>query len=471
MALRVVKAEPTAERQTIVGMIMQKSILGPIAARWAPPGFFASAWLNLIGTWAVEHYRKYGAAPKGAIENYYRVWAEEHSGERDTIDMIGQLLVSLDDEWDRLRERMEPDHLMDVAEDLFNRVVLKRDLERATAYADTGQVDKAREVLDRSRKVEIGANAGLDVFTADAEFEHAIEHAKERLIEYEPGSALHGFFGDTFYRGGFVALWGKQKIGKSYLLQELVWTAVEQKRRVAYFECGDSTQQEVLERLAARIAGRPIEAERYRVPLTMQTYPETRKPADVTFDDRETFERMSPVEERRARRELGRRVGVDRFKLSCHSSLSLSVERAESILDVWQRDDWFPDVIVFDYADIMAPSESVRRMEKRDQVNDTWIRLRRLSQERHCLVLTLSQIKADEFKEWLLDRSAFGEDNRKLSHPTSVIGINQSPQEKENGCYRLNYIVGRTLKFFSEKKCLYTAGCLAIGRPFVLSSF
>ena len=45
-----------------------------------------------------------------------------------------------------------------------------------------------------------------------------------------------------------------------------------------------------------------------------------------------------------------------------------------------------PDVIIVDYADILAP-EDTRQSEKRHQVDETWKALRRLSQEWHALVI------------------------------------------------------------------------------------
>lgn len=464
MALNVVKRDSSAERQVLVGMLVSRVVLGPIAARWPEAGLFASKWANLVGSWAVSHYRRYdGKAPGQAIEHYYKTWAA--TGDTETADLVEGLLVGLSDEAERLKSRLSPDHLLDVANDLFERVHIKRLIEQADAYLETGQPAKARELLSRSRKVEIGLGAGINVLTDDAAFQSALEDLPESLISYP--DALGNFFGKSLYRGAFVAFMGKAKIGKSYLLQDLAWQAVEQGRNVAYFELGDSSQPDVLQRFAARMCGRPLDLQRYSVPTWMETSG-TREPPQLRCDRRETHHALTVVEERATRRRWAERVGADRFKLSCHPSGSVGVAGVETILEVWERDDWRPDIIICDYVDIMAATDA--KMEKRDQVNQTWIGLRSLSQKRRCLVVTATQIKAEGFDAWILDRSHFSEDNRKYNHVTGMVGINQTKQEKEAGVYRLNWLLGRQLTF-SENKCVWTAGCLAIGSPFCLSQF
>ncbi len=464
MALNVQKLDPSPERQVLLGMLTARVVLGPIAVRWTEEGLFASKWANLVGGWAVSHYRRYDQAPKSSIEHYYRTWAE--TGDRETAEMVESLLVNLSDEMARLKAKLSPEHLLDIAGTLFEKVHIKRMLAKAEAWLEQGNIEKARHVIERSRKVELGLGAGIDVLTDDEAFRSALEELPESLIKYP--DALGNFFADSLYRGAFVAFMGKAKIGKSYVLQDLAWQAVEQLNNVAYFELGDSCQPDVLQRFAARICQRPLKAgKRYQRPTWIETsgnrdLPQTR------VERHETQAPLTVEEEKEARRLMAERVGPRRFKLSSHPSGSLSAAGIEAILETWARDDWRPDVLVCDYVDIMAAADS--KMDKRDQVNQTWIGLRALSQKLRCLVLTATQIKAEGFDAWLLDRSHFAEDNRKYNHVTSMCGINQTDQEKEHGIYRLNWLLGRQLEF-SEKKYVTVAGCVATGEPFLVSSF
>ena len=95
----------------------------------------------------------------------------------------------------------------------------------------------------------------------------------------------------------------------------------------------------------------------------------------------------------------------------------------------WERDGWLPDVIVIDYADLLAAESS--RTEGRDTINGTWKALRALSQELHGLVVTATQSDANSATTGLLTRANFSEDKRKFAHITGMNGLNQNNEEKK----------------------------------------
>lgn len=119
-----------------------------------------------------------------------------------------------------------------------------------------------------------------------------------------------------------------------------------------------------------------------------------------------------------------------------------------------------------DYADILMPINGAA--ESRDQINATWKQMRRMSQERHCLVLTATQTDADSYDTNLIRRRNFSEDKRKFSHVTGMFAINQNEKEKKLGIQRLNWIVLREGEF-SEEKTINIAGSLAIANPMIKS--
>ena len=106
----------------------------------------------------------------------------------------------------------------------------------------------------------------------------------------------------------------------------------------------------------------------------------------------------------------------------------------------------------------------------RDAINNTWKAMRALSQRRHCCVVTATQADADSYDSWLLSMSNFSEDKRKYAHVTAMAGINQTQPEKERGIYRLNWLVGREFEF-TESQVVWTAACLTVGNPAILSVF
>ena len=128
---------------------------------------------------------------------------------------------------------------------------------------------------------------------------------------------------------------------------------------------------------------------------------------------------------------------------------------------------WLPDVVVIDYADILAPMDG--RQEKRYQVDETWKRMRGLSQKRRICVITATQADAASYRVKTLGKSNFSESKTKLAHANAFIGINALPDEVEKQIRRLNFIVRRE-EAYSELECLYVAGCLAIGNPMIIAT-
>ena len=145
-----------------------------------------------------------------------------------------------------------------------------------------------------------------------------------------------------------------------------------------------------------------------------------------------------------------------------------SAPSINAVLTGLDRKGWSPDVVVIDYADLLAAPTGYT--ESRDQINATWKTLRAISQRFHCLVVTATQAKASSYTKGTIDRSDYAEDKRKLAHATGIVGINQDSDEKVMQVMRLNWVVLREWEY-SESTCVHVAGCLGLAQPFMLSTF
>ena len=260
-------------------------------------------------------------------------------------------------------------------------------------------------------------------------------------------------------------------VHNSFFLLDMAIRAVQQGKRVAYFEVGDMSQTQVMMRLIQRLSARPKKQKVIKIPERIEF--DKKFNADVSFYCKDI---KTPLSADAAVKKLARfgkslddAFGSDvhgLLRLSCHPSGSMSVIGIESRLDAWERAGWLPDIVVIDYADILAPIDG--RQEKRYQVDETWKRLRGLSQKRHICVITASQADAASYRVKTLDKSNFSESKTKLAHVNAFIGINALADEKEKQLRRLNFIVRRE-EAYSEQECLYVAGCLAIGNPMMIS--
>jgi hypothetical protein len=140
----------------------------------------------------------------------------------------------------------------------------------------------------------------------------------------------------------------------------------------------------------------------------------------------------------------------------------------QDIINNWAMNDWIPDVIVIDYADILLMNTP--GLEGRDLIDSTWKQLRALSQKMHCLVVTATQGDAGAYDAKIITKKNFSGDKRKNAHVTGTIGLNQTTEEKDIGVTRLNWVILRDSPF-NETKCVHVAGCLAIANPAVKSIF
>jgi len=132
----------------------------------------------------------------------------------------------------------------------------------------------------------------------------------------------------------------------------------------------------------------------------------------------------------------------------------------------WEReDDWAPDVLIIDYADILDMSMPGVH-DQRDRINAVWKQLRRLSQEKHCLVVTATQSNRAGYSTYTIDMDKISEEKRKLSHVTGIVGLNQTEAEEKQGLMRLNWVIAREGRH-SSKACVACAMCLALANPAV----
>lgn len=469
--VRTRMSEGSDARRILIGMIVNDRVLSRLASQWnGSVGLFSSKYANLIANWSIEHYRRYNKAPGRLIQSIYQSWSEKQRelGNDSTVEMVERLLETMQREHKSLGE-VNVDYTIDLAGRHFNRVKLEQLVENVQGELGVGEVQKAEAVLTQHRRVELGVGAGIDPLRNMEAIQQAFAERRESLIQYDDD--LGRFFGDALERDGFVAFIGSAKRGKSFWLLDMAWRAMEQRRRVAFFEVGDMSQNQILRRFMCRAAARPLRAEVVKKPVELKR-PAKSEPRiryqSKSFDHGLRWREAWHACERVVRMTRSKRPLL---RLSCHPNLSISVSGIEGILAGWEQEDnrgWTPDIIVIDYADILAPDHASK--EVRDQINDTWRKLRALSQKLHCLVLTATQADAGSYKAHLLRRQNFSEDRRKHDHVTGMIGISVTDEEKGKGLCRLNWIDLREGDF-TESKVLYVAGCLQLANPAMLSCF
>ena len=464
--MKVDTRDAAEEKRILTAMIIDDNVLGRVSARWRTGGLFRVRWANTVGEWAVTHFRRYGKAPRKDVEALFEAWAST-TADSATVSLVDRFLASLSDDYEATAEDVNPDYIADMAGEHFNAVQLEQVAEVVKGHVEGGNVAKAMEAMARWNKVEMGVGAGIDVFQDKAAIERAFESHTEPLITY-PG-AIGEFFGDQFGRDEFVAITGATGRGKTWWLLDLAWMAVRQHRRVAFFEVGDMSQDQIMRRFMCRAAGHPL-----RPPLTFPVPVAIAREDDAVMAtvEMETKSFDAPLNWWRAWEAVqakARRHKTPLLKLSVHPNSSINVAGIVGILGVWERGGWTPDVVVIDYADILAIPEGYSPGD-RDAINETWKQLRNLSQVRHCLVVTATQGDAASYDAHTIRRGNFSDDRRKNDHVTGMLGINATEEEQAIGVFRLNWTKRRE-EAYTESRCVHVVGCLHLGRPHMRSTF
>lgn len=460
------KQDSSIEKQVLTAMVVDTNTLGHIVSKWRPGGLFRSKWANMIGGWCVRYYKKYAAAPGENIVGLFNQWAEKAVDE-DMIDLIDKFLSGLSDEYETGFEDINPEYLIDLAGQHFNAVLLENMAEAIKAHIDLGNVDKAEAVAVQWNRVEMGVGAGIDVLHDIEAVQDAFEANEKPLIRY-PG-ALGKFFGSQLSRDEFVVFEGCAKIGKTWWLLDIAWQGMRQGNRVAFFEVGDMSQNQMMKRFMCRAAEHPIKPPfEIDIPISISRE-EGQEQAVIETDFRVFTAALNWKTAWEACQKKLRRHKKSLLKLSTHPNGTINVEGIRSILDIWERDGWIPDVVVIDYADILAPPAGQKAGE-REAINESWKQLRGLSQSKHNLVVTATQADAGSYSSRIIRKGNFSEDRRKNDHVTAMIGINATDEEKKDGIYRLNYVIRREAVYL-ENQCVHVAGCLGIGHPHIISTF
>lgn len=461
--------EGSREQTVLISLITRDAVLARVASRWRKPGLFLARDANLIAGWCVTHFLKYGRAPGRAVEGYFRDWAETARNEA-LVEGVDKILSGISDQYER-NGHTPPDELsIDEAGALFRRNVLQLTFDQGKDYLEAGEVDKAEEQVTKYARPELGVGAGIDL--RDPSFaKGAFARRGQPLVVYEDG--LGRFFGRALERDGFIAFCGPEKSGKTFWLLDLAWTAATQGNRVAFFEVGDMSEDQIAERFYVRAAGHP----RY------STEEDGSWPCRVTiptglYKDGDDF--TTCPETRSFNKALSWKAGVravekalgtegDLLRLACYPNFTVNVHGIQTLLEEWKRGGWTPDVVVLDYADDLSPPTGVPDL--REQINVSWKQLRSLSQSLHCLVVTATQTNRDGYDpRYPLKRSNVSDDKRKLAHVTGMVGINVRDEEKKEGRCRLNWMALRGAEF-TESTVVHVAGCLALANPAMASTF
>lgn len=466
------KVDSQTERMLLIGMVMSKEFLSQ-AAGVLDLDLIEASHFRQVASWCFNYFKEYKQAPKVHIENIFHAWVERGGEDNEQIKPIHDLLSSLSTQYDSEGDLNVP-YLLDSLGKYISQKRLTRLRDNLEYSLSEGDIDSASQAISSYSTPKLGVGSGLDLLNDKAAWERAFIDATTPLIEM-PGDAGR-FFNPALTRDALIGIQSPEKRGKTWWCVEFTMRALRQRRKVALFEVGDLSESQILLRLGVRLTGRPLRKDlcgKIKIPKRIKIKGEDReKYAVVKYVvrniPRPVTKNMCIRSSKRFLKACRIPSKIPHLMVSVHSTDTINVRGITGILDLWKVEkDFTPDVIIIDYADILAPENP--REQSRDRVNDTWKALRRLSQERHALVISPTQATRGSYDSKFQTMAHASEDKRKLAHVTGMFGLNQEEEEKNRSVMRLNWVVLRESPFQSYRP-LYVGSCFSLGKAMCCAS-
>jgi len=472
------------EKKLLIGCIVSDSFLNRIHPI-LNPDLMQSASSRTLLSYILDYYKQYKKAPTHEIEDI--VASLEDVLDVSEFELTKNLLKELAD--NSYHIKFNEDFYYDRASAFLQKnslLALANNIKQALLTGDVLTAEKA--IASRGVVGKSGLH-NIDVLNSPEAWVHAFETASAPLFML-PG-ALGAMLNEYLIRDSLIALLAPEKRGKTFLANELAFRAVMARCNVLIVQCGDMSEEQELERLGVRIAGRSTSKKYCRehyspvadclhnqdgtctykkrlgsVGLCHTTYesPEHMFKSNMAYTPcayckehnlynrykgavfYEKIEEVEPLSLSVCYKEILKWKKAHHgkhFKLITVPSKTISMTDVDAQCEIWQATEGFiPDVVIIDYADILLPSD--KSLKGRDSIDDIWVSIKRFTQKWHCLGLVPTQADFEANNVELLGLDNFSEDKRKRAHITAEVTINQSPHEKKFNIQRLGMTLGRS---------------------------
>jgi hypothetical protein len=483
--MRREKISGALDRQIITAMIVSGDFLREVRDIYSSE-YLSAPYAATVAEWCLSYYKKYGTAPARRIEDRFkRAIADSEIRDEATETLIGDFLSGLSRDYDAKGNDINVQFLLDEAERLFRKRNLSQ-LADEIKDALARSPDDAEDLIRQHKRVERAQAGGFDPLRDTRRFDAMFAAPQEPLIHFD--GALGEMFNPMATREQLIGVMAPEKGRKSFFLAEIISRSIMARRNVALFECGDLSESQLLRRVYSSMLGVRIDdrfgddrdferrsevdcvrnqlglcrkdCRRSDVPLRARMeepvpdeLPEGYRTCTACEDDfipcvgycdkpkppvmlREMVDRIADT--------TATHMGSHGIRFDVRANNTLTAEDMNNQLLRWKdREGFVPDVIVCDYADIMAQETGTR--DERSSQNERWKWFRRMSQEWHALFVVATQTDALAYDKDSVNISNYSEDKRKYSHVTGMIALHTTAAERAARCMRASWLLGREM--------------------------
>lgn len=435
------KVENGVEKDIIIGLIVSDRFIKEISPI-IKNKHFKTNYVKIISKWCLEYYRQYGKAPYTDIQKIFKAKTKEKNVDEDNAELIEKFLININTKFSEL-ESFNEQYLIDEAE----KYLKKRDLEILAEDIDAllvnNKIEKAEQIISSYNRVEKLRNEYIDVLNDDKKVIRELLDEENEIFRF-PG-ALGQMVG-PICRADFVSFIAPMKRGKTHHLINFAVRASLLQLKVLFVSM-EMPMKQLLTRFYQNFLG------------------ETRKPknVEIPYFDEDNSLQMKTVERKglkvsnaiKKMKKLEIMIKSGGLNLVCYPSRGTNIaDLKNEINNLAHYKKFYPDVVIIDYLDILAP-EPFSSRDVRHRIDETWSTARGLAQEINGIVVTASQGTRKTFQKDI-DEEGVAEDIRKLAHVTHMIALNQSKEDKRSGIMRMAMLSAREEEFFTDDEVVVT---------------
>lgn len=454
------KLNTLSERDLLIGLITSEKFCREICPI-LNPRLLEIEYARTVSAWIKDFYDNFKKAPGKDIIKLYRARCEEIRDE-DLQDNVLTFIEKVCKDYENIKT-FNDEFALQQAVNYLKARSLKNLNEDIDAYLVSGDISRAENAITKYKLVEKSSGKAVSLIYNAESIVNSFTQEDELLFQF-PG-AYGAVVGDV-HREDFISYLAPMKRGKSFALMDAGVVAIQNRLKVLHVSL-EMSEEQMLKRYWTSLTGQ-LNKDRDDINYSyFEKIDTTSKKCWKIKNKIISRKAVSVAEVQKKQKSLKRLFRGGDIRIYAVPAYNLTVEQLDLELDrLEQQENYVPDVIIVDYADIMTPSD--KGNDYRNQLDGIWKRLRGLAQKRKCVVFTASQSgRASIDKD--ADSKDIAEDIRKLAHITSMVSLNQTRQEKKAGIVRLKQLALREGEAeFREAVCTQ---CLSIGRIVTDSHF
>jgi hypothetical protein len=462
--------------------------------------YIRSEYIRKILKWNYEYFKKYKKAPQETIQNIFETKKKKlKEGEEEIID---ELLVNVSEEYGS--QELNVEFFLDKTRDYFKERSIVIHAEEINNLIKSGMVEEAENSIINFNRVVQDTS---DIFNPldGEEIEDFFANRKDnRLFRF------HGALGQVmgwFERDWLVSVTAPEKRGKSWFLDLATLQALYSNLKVLKISL-EMGKYDNKKRFYKLLTGRPMQNKRtmiipcfdcesnqdgscdlkYKVdnkedlleasgdkpkfstklkykPCTYcrdNGYSKNYK-VETWFTLMRRLKRMNINSVRRKARILKERFG-DNLKMKIFPAYSAGIKDIEKLLDILANTNFYPDVIIIDYLDILE--YMIGSYSEIGGIDHLWKSFKRIAAERHCMVLSVDQAKTSVQEKISIEVNDWSDSKKKNAHVDGKFAINQTFQEKREQRMRIGSLLHRHRGFDPNIQAIVLQS-LGLGQPYL----